>query len=97
MDSTSSTAIAGTFLLAEAGALLYAQILTIKSFCCQNTVDATLGKNTREGTYYAYFPLRVLFVSGCRCRIFTTKYIQTKDSVSSPCYIEVVVYQAGSV
>ena len=26
MDSTSSTAIAGTFLLAEAGALLYAQM-----------------------------------------------------------------------
>ena len=30
MDSTSSTAIAGTFLLAEAGALLYAQMLTTK-------------------------------------------------------------------
>ena len=28
-------------------------------------------KNTREGTYYAYFPLRVLFVSGSRCALIS--------------------------
>ena len=51
------------------------RVCALHPFYRQNAVDATLGKNTREGTYYAYFPLRVLFVSGSRYRIFTIKYL----------------------